>query len=61
MRNDKLERAMREAGLTQSDLAKKACISTTYMSYILRGVKDPTVSVMKRIAEAVGRNIADIV
>ena len=44
--------------LEQNDVAEKAGITAQYMSMLELGKRDPTVSVVERIAEALGTNVA---
>ncbi|MFN7925908.1 MAG: helix-turn-helix transcriptional regulator [Bryobacteraceae bacterium] len=39
-------------GMTQGELAKKAKLSVSHLSLLERGLRDPTVSVVERIAKA---------
>lgn len=48
-------------GLSARDLAEKTELSTAYISEIETGKKDGSVSAMKRIAEALGVEIGDLV
>lgn len=44
-------------GLSQESLAVDASIDRTYVSRLEKGVENPTVAVLERIAEAVGADI----
>ena len=56
-----LQRLRREKGLSQEELADLAGIHQTYLSGVERGKRNPTVSVLQRIAEALGSDIEDLV
>jgi transcriptional regulator with XRE-family HTH domain len=56
-----LQRLRREKGLSQEELADFAGIHQTYLSGVERGKRNPTVSVLQRIAEALGTDIEDLV
>jgi transcriptional regulator with XRE-family HTH domain len=56
-----LQRLRREKGLSQEELAGLAGIHQTYLSGVERGKRNPTVSVLQRIAEALGTDIEDLV
>jgi transcriptional regulator with XRE-family HTH domain len=56
-----LQRLRREKGLSQEELADRAGIHQTYLSGVERGKRNPTVSVLQRIAEALGADIEDLV
>ncbi|WP_386067851.1 helix-turn-helix domain-containing protein [Tahibacter sp. UC22_41] len=47
-------------GLTQEGLADACGIHTTYVSQLERGLKSPTVRVLRQIAAAIGVAAADI-
>lgn len=47
-----LRQARREQGLSQEDLASAAGIDRTYVSGIERGVRNPTITVLARFADA---------
>jgi transcriptional regulator with XRE-family HTH domain len=40
------------AGLTTSDLAQKSCISTSLLSLIEKGLRHPSMEVIKKISQA---------
>jgi transcriptional regulator with XRE-family HTH domain len=56
-----LQRLRREKGLSQEELADRAGIHQTYLSGVERGRRNPTVTVLQRIAEALDADIADLV
>ncbi len=56
-----LRRLRRERDLSQESLAFEAEIARTYMSGIERGVENPTVQILDRIARALNVTVADIV
>lgn len=43
--------------LSQEELATRACIDRTYISGVERGVRNPTLDVMQRIARALGADL----
>jgi transcriptional regulator with XRE-family HTH domain len=47
-----LRRAREEQGLSQEDLADRAGLHRTYLSGVERGVRNPTVTVLEKIAKA---------
>lgn len=47
-------------GLTQEGLADACGIHTTYVSQLERGLKSPTVRVLRLIAEAVSLSTSDL-
>jgi transcriptional regulator with XRE-family HTH domain len=55
-----LQRLRRQKGLSQEELADLANIHQTYLSGVERGKRNPTVTVLQRIAEALGADIEDL-
>lgn len=47
-------------GLTQEGLAGACGIHTTYVSQLERGLKSPTVRVLRQIAEALNLSVSDL-
>lgn len=56
-----LRRIRLQAKLSQEELADRAGIDRTYMSGLERGLRNPSLLVMERIAQALGASIADLV
>ncbi len=56
-----LQRLRREKGLSQEELADRAQIHQTYLSGVERGIRNPTITVLQRIAEALHADITDLV
>ena len=55
-------RALREArDWSQEELADRAGLHRTYVSSVERGVRNPTVTVMARLASALGVSLAGLV
>lgn len=53
---------LREAqGISQEDLADRAGVHRTYVSGVERGVRNPTVTVLEKIAGALGEPLAKLV
>lgn len=51
---ERLKEAINEKRISQNELAKKANVSTAYISQLLSGKKNPTIKVVKQIADALG-------
>lgn len=49
-----------EAGMSQEAFADRCGLDRTYISGIERGVRNPTLEVIGRIAEGLGREIVDL-
>ena len=56
-----LQKLRRERGLSQEELAHRANIHQAYLSGVERGKRNPTATVLQRIAEALGADIEDLV
>lgn len=55
-------RALREErGWSQEEFADRAGLHRTYVSAVERGVRNPTLSVIERLAKALGMSMADMV
>lgn len=50
MRN-KLKNLLEEKGISQAELAKNVGVTQAFISYIVKGFKQPSVALLKRIAE----------
>lgn len=57
---DEMRRLRIEAGLNQIDLANRAELHQTYISLLELGRKNPTARTLKRIADALGCQPADL-
>jgi transcriptional regulator with XRE-family HTH domain len=56
-----VQRARREQGLSQEELADRAAVHQTYLSGVERGRRNPTVIVLQKIAAALDLDIEDLV
>jgi transcriptional regulator with XRE-family HTH domain len=55
-------RALREdRGWSQEEFADRAGLHRTYVSAVERGVRNPTLSVLERLAKALGVSMAELV
>lgn len=57
----RLREARRRQKLTQSDVAERAAVSLMYVSQIERGLRNPTLAVVVRLARAVHLTPCDLV
>lgn len=55
-----MARVRRERGLSQEDLAHLADIARSYCSDVERGVRNPTITIVERIAKALGVSMGDL-
>lgn len=55
-----VRQARKAAGLSQEALADSAGIDRTYVSGVERGVRNPTVTILDRLAKALGVTPADL-
>lgn len=58
--NEKLRKIVFERNIKQSDLAEAAGVSQPFMSNILKGYKQPSLAVMKRIADYLALTIDEL-
>ncbi len=56
-----LQNLRRARGMTQEELASNASVNQTYVSDIERGIRNPSVQVLARIATALEADIEDLV
>jgi transcriptional regulator with XRE-family HTH domain len=56
-----VQRLRRSKALSQEELSARASIHQTYLSGVERGVRNPSVMVLERIAKALGADIEDLV
>lgn len=55
-----IKEARKRMNLSQEDLAERAQIDRTYVSGIERQVRNPTITVVAKFAEALGTTTADL-
>jgi len=55
-----VQRARRERGLSQEELAHRAAVHQTYLSGVERGSRNPTILVLDKIARALDLDPADL-
>ena len=56
----RVKTARRELGLSQEDFAERAGMDRTYISGIERGIRNPTLAVIARLAAALGISVAEL-
>ena len=57
----RVQQARRERGLSQEELADRSGVHQTYLSGVERGRRNPTVTVLQKIAAALGLDIEYLV
>ncbi len=55
-----IQRLRREKGWSQEELADRAGLHRTYVSGIERGVRNPTITIVEKLAMTLGATIGDI-
>ena len=55
-----VQRVRREKGWSQEDLAFESGLHRTYISGIERGVRNPTVTIVQRLAKTLGTNTGSL-
>lgn len=55
-----LQALRKDSGLSQEEVAHRAAIHQTYLSGVERGKRNPSIMVLQRIAEAIGKDIEDL-
>jgi len=56
----RIQKARKNAGFTQEELAEKINISRTHMGHIEQGRKTPSIKVVTKISKAVRVKISDL-
>jgi transcriptional regulator with XRE-family HTH domain len=56
-----VQRLRRSKDLSQEELSARANVHQTYLSGVERGVRNPSVMVLERIAKALSADIEDLV
>ena len=56
-----VQNARRDRGLSQEELAARGQVNQSYLSDIERGIRNPTILVLGRIAAALGVDVEELV
>jgi transcriptional regulator with XRE-family HTH domain len=59
LNHEKFKRHRMAKGLSQTELAKLLNIDRSYINQIERGKKTPSMGLLERIADALGKNLKD--
>lgn len=57
----KMASLIKERGLAQKELADEVGVSEAMLSYILRGLKEPSVATLVRIAKSLGCSVDELI
>ena len=57
---DKIKALRDQKGITQEDLAEKIEVDRSYMGFVERGERNPTLDVLGRIAKAFGISLSKL-
>jgi transcriptional regulator with XRE-family HTH domain len=55
-----VQRLRRARGWSQEEFAERAGLHRTYISGVERGVRNPTITIVGRLAEALGATIGEL-
>lgn len=58
---EKLGELIRERGMKQKDVAAKVGITEAFLSYIINGLREPSVSVASQLAKVLDTKIDDLI
>lgn len=58
---EKIKELLGEKGIEQKALAEKVGISEAMMSFVVRGLKEPSLTVLSRIAKVLGVSAAELI
>ena len=56
----RVQRLRLDQGLSQEELADRANVHRTYVSGVERGVRNPTVTVLEKLAKGLGVSLKDL-
>lgn len=56
-----LRRLRQAQGFSQEDLARKALVDRTYISGCERGLRNPTITMLVKLARALGCELIDLI
>ena len=59
--HERLAELIREKGIEQKELAEKVGVSDTAISFFARGLKDPSLTVLSRIARELGVPVSELI
>jgi len=60
MNGKKIKHILIDKNISQLELAQAAGVSQAFMSYVLKGLKEPSLKVIKRMADYLGVTVDEI-
>ena len=57
---ERLKKIRLEKGMSQGDIAKKLGVHRSYISGIERGIRNPTVKNVEKLADALGVDVSEL-
>ena len=60
-KHERMAELIRGKGIEQKELAGKVGVSEAMMSFLVRGLKEPSLTVLSRIAHELGVSVAELV
>ena len=59
--SDKLKKLLDKKNISQSELAENVGVSHVFICYLVKGYKQPSVALLKRIADYLGVKMEDLI
>ncbi len=59
--NERLAELIREKGIEQKGIAAKVGVSETMMSFLVNGLKEPSLTVLSRLARELGVPVSELI
>lgn len=59
--HERLAELIREKGVEQKSIAVKVGVSETMMSFLVNGLKDPSLTVLSRLARELGVPVSELI
>lgn len=58
---NKLENVLKEKNISQAKLAENVGVSQAFVSFMIKGYKQPSVTLLKRMAEYLGVTVDELI
>lgn len=59
--NEKLKAVLDKKNISQVELAESVGVSQAFVSYMIKGYKQPSVTLLKRMAEYLGATVDELI